>query len=122
MQRIRKTSLAFCIALTGCVVADMDSSNYRYFPYVQTFQKPQTMGHTNVQQRRNDLYSCGVDRKYSLNSWDEEFRRNMLEPGETDEQLDARTKKVEDCMMSKGYVIHGFAKCGPLKKPSGLCN
>ena len=122
MQRIRNLSLICCIGLTGCVVADMDSSNYRYFPYVQTFQKPQTMGHTNVQQRRNDLYSCGVDRKYSLNSWDDEFRRNMLESGETEEQLDARTKKVENCMKSKGYIIHGFEECGLLKKPSGLCN
>lgn len=122
MHRIRKLSLVFCMVLTGCVVADMDSSNYDYFPYVQTFQKPQTMGHTNVQQRRNDLYSCGVDRKYSLNSWDESFSRNSLPPGETIEQLDIRTKKTEDCMKAKGYVIQGFSECGPRKKPSGLCN
>lgn len=67
MHGIRHLSLICCIGLTGCVVADMDSSNYDFFPYVQTFQKPQTMGHTDVQKRREDLYECGVDKKYSLN-------------------------------------------------------
>lgn len=122
MRRIKNLSLICCIGLTGCVVADMDSSNYDYFPYIQTFQKPQTMGHTDVQQRRIDLYDCGVERKYSLNSWDEDFNRNQLQPGETLEQLTVRTTKVEGCMKSKGYVIRDFSVCGPRKKPSGLCN
>ncbi|OAT42301.1 hypothetical protein M988_1548 [Hafnia paralvei ATCC 29927] len=38
------------------------------------------------------------------------------------EQLDTRTKKVEGCMKSKGYVLLDFSECGPRKKPSGLCN
>lgn len=122
MHTIRKFSLIWCISLTGCVVADMDSSNYDYFPYVQTFQNPQTMGHTNVQKRRNDLYECGVDRKFSLNSWDNKFIRNGVPPGETIAEHDARTKKIEDCMKSKGYVLLDFSECGPRKKPSGLCN
>jgi hypothetical protein len=100
----------------------MDSSNYDYFPYVQTFQNPQMMGHTNVQKRRNDLYECGVDRKFSLNSWDNKFIRNGVPPGETIAEHDARTKKIEDCMKSKGYVLLDFSECGPRKKPSGLCN
>ncbi|HAF53423.1 MAG TPA: hypothetical protein DCL03_18065, partial [Leclercia adecarboxylata] len=76
MRGIRNLSLVCCMGLTGCVVADMDSTNYTSFPYIQTFQKPETMGHTNVQKRRNDLYECGVNKKLSLNSWDEKFRRN----------------------------------------------
>ncbi|WP_336194806.1 hypothetical protein [Hafnia paralvei] len=122
MHGIKNLSLICCIGLTGCVVADLDSSNYDYFPYVQTFQKPQTMGHTDVQKRRDDLYECGVNKKFSLNSWDEKFRRNSLQAGETMEQLDTRTKKVEGCMKSKGYVLLDFSECGPRKKPSGLCN
>lgn len=122
MRGIRNLSLVCCMGLTGCVVADMDSTNYTSFPYIQTFQKPETMGHTNVQKRRNDLYECGVNKKLSLNSWDEKFRRNALQPGETIDQLITRTNKVEDCMKSKEYVLLDFGECGPLKKPSGLCN
>lgn len=122
MRGIRNLSLVCCMGLTGCVVADMDSTNYTSFPYIQTFQKPETMGHTNVQKRRNDLYECGVNKKLSLNSWDEKFRRNALQPGETIDQLITRTNKVEHCMKSKGYVLLDFGECGPLKKPSGLCN
>lgn len=40
--------------LSGCVVADMDSSNYRYVPWVQLFQKPEASGLTNVAQRKVD--------------------------------------------------------------------
>ncbi len=65
MHAIRKFSLIWCISLTGCVVADMDSSNYDYFPYVQTFQNPQTMGHTNVQNAEMICTSA---------AWTESFR------------------------------------------------
>ena len=121
MHKIRTLSLICCFGLTGCVVADMDSSNYDYVPYIQTIQNPRTPGHTNVQQRREDLYACGVDRKYSLNSWDESFSRNRLLPGETIEQQDSRIQKIEDCMKSKGYVLWDYSQCGPRKKPSGMC-
>ncbi|WP_313449413.1 hypothetical protein [Atlantibacter hermannii] len=122
MVKISGVSLLCCVALTGCVVADMDSTNYTSFPYVQAFQKPETPGHTNVQQRREDLYACGVSRRHSLNSWDESFKRNALQQGETIEQLSLRTRKIENCMKSKGYVMLDFAECGPLKKPTGMCN
>ncbi|WP_435955393.1 hypothetical protein [Dryocola sp. BD626] len=108
--------------LTGCVVADMDSTNYAYFPYVQTFQKPATLGHTDVEQRRQDLYACGVDRKYPLGSNDETWRRNTVVKGESDTQFDARVSGVESCMKDKGYVVLDWAQCGPLKKPTGRCN
>lgn len=122
MRRIRNLSLIFCFGLTGCVVADMDSSNYRYPPYIQTFQKPQNLGHTDVQQRRSDLYACGVSRSYPLHSWDETFRRNTLVDGESMEQHDERIFKLENCMAAKGYKIFDHGSCGPLKKPSGKCN
>jgi hypothetical protein len=58
---------------------------------------------------------CGVDRKFSLNSWDNKFIRNGVPPGETIAEHDARTKKIEDCMKSKGYVLLDFSECGPRK-------
>lgn len=108
--------------LTGCVVADMDSTNYTSFPYVQTFQKTETIGHTDVEQRRQDLYSCGVERRYPLDSNDKSWLRNAIRKGETDTQFDDRVLRVERCMKQKGYTIFGFSDCGPLKKPTGLCN
>lgn len=122
MKRVKLAGLVLCFGLTGCVVADMDSSNYAYFPYVQMFQKVDTPGHTNVQQRRNDLYACGVDRSHSLNSWDTSFVRNERMPNETLKQMVTRIDEFESCMVNKGYIVHGFAECGPRKKPSGLCN
>lgn len=122
MKMIKKSLILLSFALTGCVVADMNSSNYRYPPYIQTFQKPQNLGHTNVQQRRTDLYACGVSRSYPLHSWDETFRRNSLVDGESMEQHDNRIFKLENCMETKGYRMLDSSSCGPLKKPSGKCN
>ncbi|EPB4989571.1 hypothetical protein ACRN86_001532 [Enterobacter hormaechei] len=121
MKRIKRMSLLLIFSLYGCVVADMDSSNYSFPPYVQTFQKPQSMGHTDVQQRRKDLYACGVSKSYPLHSWDETFRRNSLD-GESMEQHDERIFKLENCMKAKGYRMLDPGSCGPLKKPSGKCN
>lgn len=122
MIKIDKVSLVIIFSLNGCVVADMDSSNYHFPPYIQTFQKQQTMGHTDVQQRRKDLYSCGVPNSYPLHSWDETFRRNSLVDGESMEQHDERIFKLESCMKTKGYNMLDPGSCGPLKKPSGKCN
>lgn len=122
MNKIKKMSLVLSFSLYGCVVADMDSSNYSFPPYIQTFQKPQTFGHTDVQQRRKDLYACGVPNSYPLHSWDETFRRNSPADGESMEQHDERIFKIENCMKAKGYKMLDFGTCGPLKKPSGKCN
>ncbi|WP_458043357.1 hypothetical protein [Phytobacter sp. AG2a] len=122
MKRLKSLSLILSFSLYGCVVADMDSSNYTSVPYIQTFQKPQTMGRTDVQQRRKDLYACGVPSSHPLHSWDETFRRNSLVNGERLEQHDERIYKIENCMKAKGYTMLDFGTCGPLKKPSGKCN
>ena len=113
-------SLTGIFLLTGCVVPDMDSSNYTVVPYVQTFQKVGHIGHTDREQRKIDLYTCGVDRGENLDngSW----YRNALMPGETSEELDKRVGKIEHCMERKGYQILGFDQCGPLKALTGLCN
>lgn len=122
LEIFKKVSLFFYLSLSGCVVADMDSSNYRYPPYIQTFQKPLSLGHTDVQQRRTDLYACGVSKNHPLHSWDETFRRNNLVGGESMEQHDYRISKLENCMKEKGYELFDYGSCGPLKKPSGICN
>ncbi|WP_194205670.1 hypothetical protein [Superficieibacter sp. 1612_C1] len=106
--------------LSGCVVADMDSSNYDFPPYIQTFQKQGQLGHTDTVQRKNDLYACGLDRNTDPDS--KLWRRNVALEGETMEQEDRRIASLEACMKNKGYVLLDPGRCGPLKAPTGMCN
>ena len=114
--------LSIVLLLTGClrVVADMDSSNYDYVPYVKTFQKADTIGHTDHEQRKRDLYACGVDKSTNLD--DGSWSASNSTPEETLQQLIARNGRIVKCMKGKGYVVFGYDECGPLKKPSGKCN
>lgn len=111
--------IASLFVLSGCVVADMDSSNYKYVPWIQLFQKPEASGYTNVARRKADLYDCGVVPQGSLD--DPRWSLNTINPGETSEQSGIRSQKVMSCMETKGYKVYGFDQCGPLKKPTGLC-
>lgn len=111
--------VASLFLLSGCVVADMDSSNYDYVPWVKVFQKPESSGYTNVAQRKADLYSCGVDKQDNLD--DPRWSLNTVHPDETIEQSGKRSEEVRRCMKDKGYKVYGFDQCGPLKKPTGLC-
>ncbi|MEJ5068039.1 hypothetical protein WH292_09165 [Enterobacter sp. MYb186] len=70
--------------LSGCVVADMDSTNHTAFPYSWTFQKPATMGHTDWVQRKADLYACGVDKNIDVDS--PAWGRGSSYPGKTTKQ------------------------------------
>ena len=70
--------------LSGCVVADMDSTNHTAFPYSWRFQKPATMGHTDRVQRKADLYACGVDKNTDVDS--PAWGRGSSYPGKTTKQ------------------------------------
>ncbi|MEL4888475.1 hypothetical protein N6P31_15625 [Pectobacterium betavasculorum] len=111
--------LAGILNLTGCVVADMDSSNYRYVPWIQVFQKIDSTGQTNIRERKEALYSCGVDRRDNLD--DKHWGLNVHRGNETFKESADRNDRIIACMKSKGYKVYGFDQCGPLKKPSGLC-
>jgi hypothetical protein len=118
---IKLIGLTFlAINLTGCVVADMDSSNYDFVPYIKTIQKSDSLGHTDPVQRKKDIYSCGVSKNIDPDS--EQWSRSYIPPGETIEEHRKRISRIEDCLEQKGYVLLDFRKCGPLKAPTGLCN
>ena len=120
-MRLRNSLLLLAMVnLTGCVVADMDSSNYEYVPYVKTIQKQDRLGHTDTAQRKQDLWACGLSKKVDPETGP--FNRNQLENGETLAQHQKRIGQLERCMESKGYVLLDFDKCGPLKAPTGMCN
>lgn len=110
------------LLLVGCqtVVGDVDSTNYKFVPYIQTIQKAETIGHTDPEQRKRDMYACGVDSRDNLD--DKFWGLNQSEPGETLNQVVERKNRIERCMKRKGYVLFGFNECGPLKAPTGLCN
>jgi len=117
---MRRLMLGFAaLILTGCVVASYDPSDYRYVPYIQTFQKAGQQGHTDPVQRKVDLQSCGVDKATVDNP---NWSSSSALPGETLHQNIARGKKLDSCMESKGYIAYTYDDCGPLKAPTGLCN
>lgn len=105
--------------LTSCVVADMDSTNHTSVPWIQVFQKVDSTGQTNSHERKEALYSCGVDRHENLD--DINWGLNTVYNNQTIEEMMDRKDRVISCMKSKGYQVYGFEQCGPLKAPSGLC-
>ncbi|WPU21676.1 hypothetical protein RI049_16605 [Cedecea neteri] len=111
--------LAGVMSLTCCAVADMDSSNYHYVPWIQLFQKVDSAGQTNIRERKEALYSCGVDRNENLD--DKNWGLNAAQGNETPKEIVRRNERIFACMQSKGYKVYGFNECGPIKKPSGLC-
>lgn len=116
----KRCLLFLCCQLTGCVVPNMDSSNYTSVPYVQIFQKKGFYGHTDREERRRDLYDCGVPADVNPDS--PRWHRVGVKENETVEQALARAHKLEQCMRDKGYDTLEFSECGPLKAPTGQCN
>lgn len=118
-EMLNKSLLFLCCLLTGCVVADMDSSNYKYVPWIQLFQKVDATGWTNIRQRKEDLYDCGVSRSENLD--DKNWGLNNQRDAQTLQQQSQWMQHIFTCMKNKGYNVYGFDACGPLKKPTGLC-
>ena len=120
-RRLLKALLLLCIvSLSGCAVGNMDSTDYQFVNYAQTFQKPATIGSTDTAQRKADLYSCGIDKNANLE--DGSYSPSTAKPGETLQTVVARRKNIESCMKDKGYVIISYGECGPVKAPTGKCN
>ncbi|WP_353103427.1 hypothetical protein [Psychrobacter sp. AH5] len=88
-------------------------------PYIQHWQKSDTIGRTNVDKRWQDFQSCGV-KKY----FDGNLDLTVVYPDMTVEQMSKRRKKIESCMKNKGYVYLGATECvdGKNNKLTGLCN
>ncbi|WP_327193798.1 hypothetical protein [Psychrobacter sp. PL15] len=88
-------------------------------PYIQHFQKPDTIGHTNVDRRWQDFQSCGV-KAYRDGNLD----LNTRYPGMTSAQVSKRSEKIRSCMKNKGYIYLGETECvdGKNNKLTGLCN
>ena len=88
-------------------------------PYIQHFQKPDTIGRTNVDKRWQDFQSCGV-KAYRDGNLD----LNTRYPGMTSEQVSKRRKSIEACIHKNGYIFIKPTECGDSQnnKLTGLCN
>jgi len=76
------------------------SSNYTYVPWIQLFQKVDSTGQTNFRERKEALYSCGIDRSENLD--DKHWSLNTLMPNETSDEQSERFDRVIACMKRKG--------------------
>ncbi len=106
--------------LSGClmrVVTPVNLDGQYYPPPVQGYQKKDTIGHTDPDQRWRDLEDCGV-MQYNEGRLD----LNGQGPRETVKQVIARRDKIYQCMEVKGYVIYSIERCIKNRKPTGLCN
>ncbi|MBP6345016.1 MAG: hypothetical protein KA346_03790 [Neisseriaceae bacterium] len=122
----RKTSMKswlvlMSIALSGCipirVIPKYNPDIYLAPPVIQGYQKTDTIGHTDTEQRWKDLQACGV-KNYS----DGRLDLSVAYSGMTTQDVIERRKAISTCMEEKGYVIYNRSKCIKNKKLTGLCN
>ncbi len=115
--------LIFGVLLSACsafyVVPGYDPYVSLSPPYIQHWQKPDTIGRTNVDKRWQDFQNCGV-KTYRDGSLD----LNVVYPNMTIEQARQRSNKIESCMDNKGYIFIKTTECvdGKNNKLTGLCN
>ncbi|ACR70201.1 hypothetical protein DBV23_12170 [Edwardsiella ictaluri] len=122
MKRI--LPLAAVCLLAGCqtffIGSGMDSTNNTSVPYIQRIQKADTVGHTDPEQRKMDIYACGVGPSADLN--DKRWQPANGYPNLSVKDRAGKRDKLEHCMEGKGYIVFGFEECGSQKDPTGLCN
>jgi len=108
-----------CYWSEGCLITPQQVNCYYKNDYkpIQAFQLEGTIGHTDVEQRKKDVLSCGV-RNYREGNLD----INSRYPDRTDEEVTLQRLRIYDCMENKGYIIHSPEYCISKGKPSGFCN
>jgi hypothetical protein len=126
MLKIVMVSVLLAAGLSACgclpfiprVVACYDVTDLELPPVAMTFQKDGQWGHTDYEQRKEDMIECGILReRYKDNLYDIGGTR----PGETMEQFWPRREKFLQCMHAKGYHWLGLEECGPVKENRGIC-
>lgn len=91
-----------CMIDRGMPVFRVTSINWIF----QGYQKTNTIGHTEPEQRWNDLKACGV-KNYS----DGRLDLSVAYSNMTTQQVIARRNEIWACTEAKGYVIYGALKC-----------
>lgn len=87
------------------------------FKTVQAYQKTETIGYTDVEQRKKDFFDCG-GKEYREGNLD----MNVVYSDFSIEEADARSKKMYACFKNKGYVYIGTQSCTQGGRDLGVCN
>jgi hypothetical protein len=107
--------------LTACipirVISKYNPDIYNGYKAIQAYQKKETIGHTDLQQREADIIECGV-----INLREGNLDLNTRYPNMTSDQVTIRHKNIDNCMKNKGYIIHSAEYCTNKGKPIGFCN
>ena len=88
-------------------------------PYIQHYQKPDTIGYTDPEQRWKDFQDCGV-KKFNHGNLDLSVRYS----GMTSEDVIKRNKAIRECIKKdKGYIFIKVTQCvdGKNDRLTGLC-
>lgn len=73
---------------------------------IQEYQKPETIGHTDVEQRKKDFFACGVKNYFNGNLDFNTCYEGMACYGvdrPDNGEIDVRSQKIHDCIKKKGY-------------------
>ncbi|WOE32908.1 MULTISPECIES: hypothetical protein [unclassified Acinetobacter] len=107
--------LASCIPIR--VVPKYNPDTYNGYKVIQAYQKKESIGHTDVEQRKRDVFECGV-RNYNAGNLD----LSAQFPDMKDEDIIPRRISIDNCMKKKGYIISNYESCTLKGKPTGFCN
>jgi hypothetical protein len=126
MVKIVMAGVLLAVGLSACgcppfiprVVGCYDVTDLKMAPMALRFQKRGQWGHTDYNQRKEDMIECGVLREKYYDSlayiWG-------VEPGETIQQMRDRKAKFLQCIKAKDYQWLGLEECGPVKENRGIC-
>ncbi|PVZ82319.1 hypothetical protein C9426_30200 [Serratia sp. S1B] len=113
--------IAIALFLNGCVpirvIPKYSPDTYNGYKVIQAYQKKDTIGYTDVEQRKKDAFACGV-----RNYFDGNLDLNQHYPEMTIQQIIDRRIRIDNCMENKGYIIHSKERCTINGKPTGFCN
>lgn len=118
--KLLETSLCFCV-LTACipirVISKYNPDVYNGYKPIQAYQKKNSIGHTDPQQREKDVLACGV-----RNLMGGILDLNVGYDGMTAYQVVERHIRIDNCMENNGYLIKSTESCTRKGKPTGFCN
>lgn len=107
--------LVSCIPIR--VVPKYNPDLYNGYKAIQAYQKKESIGHTDVEQRKKDAFECGV-RNYNGGNLD----LSAQFPDMTSEEVVPRRIRIDNCMKKKDYLIDSKENCTIKGKPTGFCN